>query len=117
MVWFLLRPMFALIGYGWHVVTPLAPFVFDKDLYGSFPGNLVYRKRFEMKQEEDTQFNSINLTPTNTWPSSNNNATTGSKVTFSEGEQSQHREFNNPVVMEVEISLEDDRDLNSSSIA
>lgn len=118
-VWFLLRPMFALIGYGWHIVTPLAPFVFDKDFYQSFPGNLVYRKRFEMRQEEDTRFNSINLTPTNTWPSSNNNATSPnghtSKVTFSEPHQ--HREFNNPVVMEVEISLEDDRDLNNSSIA
>ena len=121
-VWFLLRPMFALIGYGWHVVTPLAPFVFDKDLYASFPGNLVYRKRFEMRQEDETKFNSINLTPTNTWPSSNNNASASeSKVTFQQqADQSpaeHHREFNNPVVMEVEISLEDDRDLNNSSIA
>ena len=74
-IWFLLRPMFALIGYGWHLVTPLTPFVFDKDFYDFFPGRFVYRKKFEVRQEENAQFNSINLTPTNTWPSSNNNAT------------------------------------------
>ena len=30
-VWYITRPMFALIGYGWNIVVPLAPFSFDPD--------------------------------------------------------------------------------------
>jgi len=136
-IWFLLRPMFALIGYGWHLVTPLTPFVFDKDFYDFFPGRFVYRKKFEVRQEENAHFNSINLTPTNTWPSSNNNATKAedggveskhvqfASTTSPDGVdgsaaaviEHHHREFNNPVTMEEEISLEDERDFNNTSFA
>ena len=28
---YITRPMFALIGYGWNIVVPLAPFAFDTD--------------------------------------------------------------------------------------
>ena len=37
-VWYITRPMFVLIAYGWHVVVPLAPFAFDKDFFEIFPG-------------------------------------------------------------------------------
>jgi hypothetical protein len=30
-VWYITRPMFALIGYGWNIIVPLAPFSFDPD--------------------------------------------------------------------------------------
>ena len=38
-VWYITRPMFALIGYGWNIVVPLAPFSFDPDfqVIGRFP--------------------------------------------------------------------------------
>ena len=42
-IWFITRPMFALIGYGWHIIVPLTPFVFDPDLFDSFPGQYVNR--------------------------------------------------------------------------
>ena len=42
-IWFITRPMFSLIGLGWHIIVPLAPFIFDPDLYESFPGQYVNR--------------------------------------------------------------------------
>ena len=42
-IWFITRPMFSLIGYGWHIIVPLTPFVFDPDLFESFPGQYVNR--------------------------------------------------------------------------
>ena len=45
-IWFITRPMFSLIGYGWHIIVPLTPFVFDPDLYECFPGKYVNRVRY-----------------------------------------------------------------------
>ena len=42
-IWFITRPMFSLIGYGWHIIVPLTPFIFDPDLFESFPGQYVNR--------------------------------------------------------------------------
>ncbi len=44
-VWYITRPMFALISLGWHITTPLAPFVFDTDLAEDFPGPYVNKRR------------------------------------------------------------------------
>lgn len=60
-IWFITRPMFALIGYGWHIIVPLTPFVFDPDLFDSFPGQYVNRKRLEIKRNDPR--NNIILTP------------------------------------------------------
>jgi hypothetical protein len=40
-VWYVTRPMFAVIAFGWHIVVPLAPFALDPDLADYFPGTLV----------------------------------------------------------------------------
>lgn len=78
-VWYITRPMFALIGYAWHITTPLAPFVMDDDFIDVFPGNWFNRnrhdpeKRWRQRQrnridggddEFDQDPNSIGLTPT-----------------------------------------------------
>ena len=42
-IWFITRPMFSLIGFGWHIIVPLTPFIFDPDLFESFPGKYVNR--------------------------------------------------------------------------
>ena len=47
-IWFITRPMFALIGYGWHIIVPLTPFIFDPDLYETFPGQYVNKVRMNM---------------------------------------------------------------------
>jgi hypothetical protein len=44
--------MFACIALGWHIITPLAPFVFDGELLDTFPGRLVNKHR---KQQRLTQ--------------------------------------------------------------
>ena len=31
-IWYITRPLFATINYGWHITTPLAPFIFDNEL-------------------------------------------------------------------------------------
>jgi hypothetical protein len=62
-IWFITRPMFALIGYGWHIIVPLTPFVFDPDLFDSFPGQYVNRKRLEIRRNDPR--NNIILTPKN----------------------------------------------------
>ncbi len=51
-VWYITRPMFALIGYGWNIVVPLAPFSFDPDLQPIFPGNWINRHRLAAKDVE-----------------------------------------------------------------
>lgn len=50
-VWYITRPMFALIAYGWHVVVPLAPFAFDHDFFNVFPGTWINRRRIALKEE------------------------------------------------------------------
>ena len=93
-VWFILRPMFALIGYGWHIVTPLSPFIFDKDFLDVFPGKYVNRKRLEVR--EDTRHDIV-LTPKSSWSNMNNNAAS--------------TEFHNPVTANYEL---DEREYNQS---
>merc|ERR1712243_248328 len=105
-VWEMLRPMFAVIGYGWHIITPLCPFVFDRDLIDSFPGQFVNRKRSEIRQATDQSRNEIDLTPTSTW--SNNNGTGNTKQT---ADQENFTEFNNPV------TIEDDREYNRPDLS
>jgi hypothetical protein len=56
-VWYITRPMFALIAYGWHIVVPLAPFAFDEDLRAVFPGSWMNRRRLE--GEENTRRNTM----------------------------------------------------------
>ena len=50
-VWYITRPMFALIAYGWNLVTPLAPFIFDEDFAAEFPGALINRRRVADQDE------------------------------------------------------------------
>ena len=53
---FLSRPLFALINLGWHVTTPLAPFIFDNELINDFPGPWVSKHRathFASQRQED----------------------------------------------------------------
>jgi len=86
-IWFITRPMFALIGYGWHIIVPLTPFVFDPDLFDSFPGQYVNRKRLEIKRNDPR--NNIILTPKSipmTFPQSSSGETRSKLGT----------EFNNP---------------------
>lgn len=56
-VWYLTRPVFALVSSGWHIMVPLAPFVFDPDLYQVFPGSWINRRPVE--QEDQDNPNSI----------------------------------------------------------
>merc|ERR1719510_2498401 len=51
-VWYITRPMFALIGYGWNIVVPLAPFSFDPDFQAVFPGTWINRHKIAAKDEE-----------------------------------------------------------------
>ena len=44
-VWYIARPLFALINLGWHITTPLSPFVFDADLLEELPGPWVNKNR------------------------------------------------------------------------
>ena len=54
--WYIARPLFATVNLGWHIVTPLSPFVFDSDLVQEFPGPWVNKNRLVLKysnQQED----------------------------------------------------------------
>jgi hypothetical protein len=44
-VWYIARPLFALINLGWHIITPLSPFVFDTELLEEFPGPWVNKNK------------------------------------------------------------------------
>ncbi len=57
-VWYITRPMFALIAYGWQIVIPLAPFAFDSDFASVFPGNLVGSMSNRMRQQRQKRNNS-----------------------------------------------------------
>ena len=46
---YITRPMFACISLGWHIITPLAPFVFDEELVDTFPGKWVNKHRNKRK--------------------------------------------------------------------
>eukprot|EP00095_Tigriopus_kingsejongensis_P006479 maker-scaffold1058_size66152-snap-gene-0.12 protein:Tk06479 transcript:maker-scaffold1058_size66152-snap-gene-0.12-mRNA-1 annotation:"olfactory receptor 1f12-like" len=61
-IWYITRPMFALVSYGWYIVVPLAPFIFDPDLMGEFPGNMLNRREMIHKDEENR--NSICMSDT-----------------------------------------------------
>lgn len=52
-VWYITRPMFALIGYGWYIIVPLTPFAFDPDLMMEFPGNFFNRALITAKDEQN----------------------------------------------------------------
>ena len=63
-VWYITRPMFALIGYGWYIIVPLTPFAFDPDLMMEFPGNFFNRAMITAKDEQNR--NSICLSDAGT---------------------------------------------------
>lgn len=54
-LWYITRPMFILVGHGWHIVVPLSCFVLDKDLKNQWPGPLLHKKT----EEEVEDHNSI----------------------------------------------------------
>ena len=39
-IWYITRPLFATINLGWHITTPLAPFIFDNEL---IDGNYLFQ--------------------------------------------------------------------------
>jgi len=51
-VWFITRPMFILIGHGWHIMVPLACLTLDKELRREFPGRILVREMREFEEEE-----------------------------------------------------------------
>ncbi|XP_059089044.1 uncharacterized protein LOC131885120 [Tigriopus californicus] len=61
-IWYITRPMFALVAYGWYIVVPLGPFLFDPDFMGEFPGNFLNRQELVHKDEENR--NSICMSDT-----------------------------------------------------
>lgn len=57
--WIIARPLFALINLGWHVTTPLAPFIFDNELLEEFPGPWINKHRSALlasRRQEDIEF-------------------------------------------------------------
>lgn len=61
-IWYITRPMFALVAYGWYIVVPLSPFLFDPDFMREFPGNFLNRQELVHKDEENR--NSICMSDT-----------------------------------------------------
>jgi len=55
-VWFITRPMFILIGHGWHIMVPIACLTLDKELRREWPGRALVR---EMREFDDEEQNSI----------------------------------------------------------
>jgi len=51
-VWFITRPMFALIGLGWHLMVPLACLTLDKELCREWPGRLMVK---DWKNDVETE--------------------------------------------------------------
>merc|ERR1711874_953056 len=51
-VWFITRPMFILIGHGWHFMVPLACLTLDKELRREWPGRILVREIREFDEEE-----------------------------------------------------------------
>lgn len=46
--WYIARPLFATINLGWHLSTPLSPFIFDSDLLTEFPGPWINKNRLAL---------------------------------------------------------------------
>jgi len=51
-VWFITRPMFILIGHGWHIMVPVACLTLDKELRKEWPGRILVREMREFDEEE-----------------------------------------------------------------
>jgi len=51
-VWFITRPMFILIGHGWHIMVPIACLTLDKELRREWPGRVLVREMREFDEEE-----------------------------------------------------------------
>jgi len=95
-VWFVTRPMFAVIAFGWHIVVPLAPFALDPDLAEYFPGTLVADRTLEANRRKTrrrarTEDDEISLSESVSSPRAGNSAAstmraedakTGGKITF-----------------------------------
>ncbi len=54
-VWYVIRPVFSLITLGWHISTPLAPFIFDSELLHEFPGPWVNKNRFSLHESRQNE--------------------------------------------------------------
>lgn len=61
-VWYITRPMFALIGYGWNIMVPLAPFCFDDHFARHFPGTWINRRRLRAKEAVGGSKTSVSAT-------------------------------------------------------
>lgn len=56
-VWYIARPLFSCINLGWHIISPLSPFIFDLDLLEEVPGPWVSKNRMMLhsRRQEDVQ--------------------------------------------------------------
>lgn len=107
-VWYITRPMFALIGYGWFITIPLAPFVFDPDLMTEFPGNWINKEKIALKEEENrnsicmSDTSSSRRTPPETLNRSDNEEVGVGHVTWKEDgnrnsfENAMHADYHDP---------------------
>ena len=115
-VWYITRPMFALIGYGWFIVVPLSPFTFDPDLMTEFPGNWINKRRIAMKDEENR--NSICMSDTSssrrTPETSLNRSSSGKNVTWKE--DGNKNSFENPLQMEYDPDRIEASEYNQASV-
>ena len=55
-IWFITRPMFILIGHGWHIMVPIACLTLDKELRREWPGRFLVK---EMREYDEEEQNSI----------------------------------------------------------
>ena len=54
-VWYITRPLFSLFNLGFHIITPLSPFIFDKDCLEEFPGPYVSKYRLQLSRCNNRQ--------------------------------------------------------------
>jgi len=98
-VWLIARPMFALVGLGFHLLTPAASLLLDQRLRREWPARLLLRAAREdvgegVEEGEDGQPGKV--VPT----SSNNNADSLGMTEISPNFSAmmlENREFHNPV--------------------
>ena len=112
-VWYITRPMFALIAYGWHIVLPLAPFAFDEDLFDVFPGNLINRNRLISRDEETRNSISMSETASMSDKGKSDLDSGNFKITVTEDRDRNGNRFENPLHEAVE---HDSQEFNQSVV-
>jgi len=97
-VWLVARPMFALVGLGWHLLTPAACCLLDQRLRREWPARLLLRAAREEVEEDEKEENSL---PGKVVFSSSNNEQDSLGMTELSPNFSammlENREFHNPV--------------------